>query len=102
MELRAEGFSAGLCLDFDQACATFWRFVSNAREEKVKGKLRAEDKLGKNETWKPKYKSDHDILKRYYPEDFAVQLDPVLQNMSDTELDDLLETWDPFAEDPPE
>ena len=101
MELRSEGYSAGNCLDFDQACATFWNLiVLHGREERVKGKMRSEDKLGKNETWHPKYKNDQDLIsKLYYAEDLkSVPLDPVVAGMSPEEMEDLMETWDPYAE----
>lgn len=99
MELRTEGYSPAQCLDFDQACASFWHYVENRREQQVKAKLRAEDKLGKNETWKPKYASDQEILRTYYPEDFATPLDPVVQAMTPADLEAILDTWDPYAEE---
>lgn len=103
MELRADGYSAGNCLDFDQACAAFWNMIIlPGREARVKGKTPPEEKLGKNQVWRPKYKSDHDILsKRYYPSTSEVQLDPVVQQMSEDELEAIMDTWDPYAEDEP-
>lgn len=78
-------------LDFDLAVHALWEFIEAKREEKVKRTIPKEMKLGDKQYWHPRY-SDADILEMYYKQD--VSLGPVLDTLTETDVDNLLASWD--------
>lgn len=87
-------------LDFDRAALAFWRsYEAMANEQKQVRESLVPNKLRRDHVWVPKYRTDADILARYYrdrPDHDA--LDPIVAAMSRDEFDQLMDDWDPSAQ----
>jgi len=57
----------------------------------------SQDRLKDGHIWVPKYQYDEDILDLYYRTGGRTELDPVVAKMSDDDLLDLMDTWDPAS-----
>lgn len=77
-------------LDFDFAIMEFWDYLSSMREQKRKGSIPGNQKLGKNQTWLPKY-TDEDILDKFF---LRWENQHTLNaSLSDSDIHDFLLEW---------